>query len=443
MSGLPSGWTHATIGDVCNYVQRGRSPKYIAKSELPVINQKCVRWWGIDERHLKFVDPSQWSVWTTERFLEVDDVLWNSTGTGTIGRAALFKGLNSASRAVVDSHVTILRPGGATTGEFLHRYIQSPTVQNAIADMQSGTTNQVELNRTEIVETTLALPPLAEQKRIIAKLDALSTQSARARTELSRIETLVSRYKQAVLDQCCDVSRAAVPLIEMVDRTRGVPYGIVQTGKPQREGVPTVRCGDIKNYAVNKSNLKLVDPQVADQYGRTRLVGGEVLIAIRGSIGETCVVDSALIGCNISREVAMIPVSERVSPQFVMYFLRSSRATSFIGANTKGSAQQGINLGDLRNLPIPLLNLEEQHEIVRRIETAFAKIDRLSVEAKRALKLLGRLDEVILAKAFRGELVPQCENDEPAEKLVERISAERGATLKAKRGRSKQHDDTL
>ncbi|SDO70538.1 type I restriction enzyme, S subunit [Aureimonas jatrophae] len=84
---------------------------------------------------------------------------------------------------------------------------------------------------------------------------------------------------------------------------------------------------------------------------------------------------------------------------------------------------------------ICLAPLEEQYEIVRRIETAFARIDRLATEAKRALTLVGKLDEAILAKAFRGELVPQDESDEPASVLLERIRAEQALAPKPKRGR--------
>ena len=71
-------------------------------------------------------------------------------------------------------------------------------------------------------------------------------------------------------------------------------------------------------------------------------------------------------------------------------------------------------------------------------KSSFAKIDRLAKEAKRALKLVGRLDEAFLAKAFRGELVPQDENDEPAEHLLVRIRAEREAAPKVRRGRGRQ-----
>ncbi|KQQ86296.1 restriction endonuclease subunit S [Aureimonas sp. Leaf324] len=90
----------------------------------------------------------------------------------------------------------------------------------------------------------------------------------------------------------------------------------------------------------------------------------------------------------------------------------------------------------LLSLSVPYANAAIRTEIVSRIKTAFAHIDRLAAEAKRALALVGKLDEAIHAKAFRGELVPQDENDEPASVLLERIRAERAAELKPKRGRT-------
>ena len=82
---LPEGWCVSTIGEISLYLQRGKSPKYAERSNLPVVNQKCVRWSGIDKTHLKYIHPEQFSQWASERYLVNGDILWNSTGTGTIG----------------------------------------------------------------------------------------------------------------------------------------------------------------------------------------------------------------------------------------------------------------------------------------------------------------------------------------------------------------------
>jgi len=114
-----------------------------------------------------------------------------------------------------------------------------------------------------------------------------------------------------------------------------------------------------------------------------------------------------------------------------MFYLASSGAKSFILGNVKGVAQQGINLGDLRELPTPSPDINLQKKVVRRIEHAFSWIDRLASEATNARKLIDHLDQAVLAKAFRGELVPQDPSDEPANVLLERIRAERAKSQRS------------
>lgn len=324
---------------------------------------------------------------------------------------------------------------GGVSPEFVRYYLFS--AKKYAESLASGTTF-LELSAKRMSELEIPLPPLPEQQRVVRKLDTLSARSTAARTHLTAIEKLIERYRQAVIDAAFSNLELTVPLLELVDQETGIPYGIVQTGEPFERGIPTVRAGDIKGFRLLEGGLKQVDPTIAAQYGRTTLKGGEVLIAIRGSVGETCVVPASMRGNNISREVALVPVAEDVDAAFIMYFLRCVQAAQYIKANIKGVAQTGINLRDLKNLPCPDLTQVEQREIVRRIETAFAKIDRLAAEAAKALKLLGHLDQRILAKAFAGELVPQDPTDEPAETLLTRIRAARSSASKPKRGRKKR-----
>ena len=117
-------------------------------------------------------------------------MLWNSTGTGTIGRAALFIKLKGYEKAVVDSHVTIVRCSKGCLPYYLHYFVRSPLIQGRIEEMHTGSTNQVELSREEVLRTSIPLPPLNEQRRIVAKLDSLFAHSRRAREELERIPKL-------------------------------------------------------------------------------------------------------------------------------------------------------------------------------------------------------------------------------------------------------------
>lgn len=169
---LPKGWEWTRFGEVCSYIQRGKGPTYIEKSNYIVVSQKCVRWGGLDLEQARYVDPNTINKYEEVRLLCKNDILWNSTGTGTIGRACCVPELEKNKIFVADSHVTVIR-SIFLVNIFLLRWIQSPSVQSTIEGVASGTTNQIELNTSTVVNQLLPLPSISEQHRIVAKIDEL------------------------------------------------------------------------------------------------------------------------------------------------------------------------------------------------------------------------------------------------------------------------------
>lgn len=216
-------------------------------------------------------------------------------------------------------------------------------------------------------------------------------------------------------------------LEQLVEAERGIPYGIVQTGDAQDIGIPTVRCGDVRPLAIRMDALKKVTPEIEEKYIRTRLKGGEVLLAIRGTVGNAAVASDELasMNANISREVAMIPVRENIDPNYIALLLQSPGGYRCLAEKVRGVAQKGINLADVKRFVTPLPCIEEQTQIVRRVESLFTLADTVEKQYLAAKQRLDRLSQSILAKAFRGELVPQDPNDEPASELLKRIQEER------------------
>ncbi|MFC6495591.1 restriction endonuclease subunit S [Ancylobacter dichloromethanicus] len=306
----------------------------------------------------------------------------------------------------------------------------------------------------QVAEFSVPLPPLAEQKRIVAKLEALNAKSARARTELARIETLVSRYKQAVLSKAFSGEltrewrspRATLGSWENLPLSRLVSDGPSNGWSPRADG----KIGGLKslklsatssgNLRLDENTIKYLD-QTLPLNSKFWLLENDILIQRANSLellGTTVLFDGPPCEFIFPDLMMRIRANEtKVSPKYLAAFLNSDSARAYFRANATGTAgnMPKINGTTVRATRVPTPSLEEQHEIVRRIGSAFARIDRLAGEAKRALKLVGRLDEAILAKAFRGELVPQDENDEPADRLLARLRAERAAAPKAKRGR--------
>ncbi len=190
---IPECWIITNIEEIAKYVQRGKSPKYIDWSELPVVNQKSIRWHGIEIEYLKFIHPEQWDKWNEERFLQKGDILWNSTGIGTIGRATIYQEILGYERAVADSHVTVVRTQKCDQ-KFIHYWIMSPTIQSRIDTMHAGSTAQVELLRSEVLKTPIPLPPLNEQRRIVAKIEALKARSQQVKEALEAISPLLDQF---------------------------------------------------------------------------------------------------------------------------------------------------------------------------------------------------------------------------------------------------------
>ncbi len=205
---LPEGWEWVRFGNICSYIQRGKSPTYADYSVHQVVSQKCVRWFGLDLSQARFITSESLAKYEEVRFLRTGDLLWNSTGTGTIGRACLVPEEYEKKKLVADSHVTVVR-AIKTNYSFLYRCIQSPYIQNAIENSASGTTNQIELNTSTVVNHLIPLPPLPEQSRIVARVEALmqlcDALEAQGRLELGQhqqlLATLLDSLTQAATAQ--------------------------------------------------------------------------------------------------------------------------------------------------------------------------------------------------------------------------------------------------
>ena len=170
---LPEGWVWCRTADICSYIQRGKSPTYSDIKMYPVVSQKCVQWDGIDMSKVRFIAPETMSKYEEIRLLQTGDLLWNSTGQGTLGRIAIYnKQLNSYQCAVADSHVTVLR-AIAVLPQYMYYWFAGPEVQSTIEEKATGSTKQIELATLTIMNHTFPLPPLAEQQRVISKVDEL------------------------------------------------------------------------------------------------------------------------------------------------------------------------------------------------------------------------------------------------------------------------------
>ena len=174
---IPEGWEWARLESVTTYIQRGKSPKYSAIEKYPVVAQKCNQWEGFSIDKAKFIDPDTVSGYADERILRDGDLLWNSTGLGTLGRIAVYdSSKNRYGWAVADSHVTVIRANpGWLDHRFAFAYFAGPSVQLVIEDKASGSTKQKELAQDTVKNYLVPIPPINEQRRIAEILHAVLT----------------------------------------------------------------------------------------------------------------------------------------------------------------------------------------------------------------------------------------------------------------------------
>ena len=175
---IPKGWEWARLESVTTYIQRGKSPRYSTVKKHPVVAQKCNQWSGFSLEKAKFIDPETVCKYGNERILRDGDLLWNSTGLGTLGRMAIYdSSKNEYGWAVADSHVTVIRTREDWLNyRFAFAYFAGPSVQSVIEDQASGSTKQKELAQETVKNYLIPIPPLAEQCRIVTQLEAVLSQ---------------------------------------------------------------------------------------------------------------------------------------------------------------------------------------------------------------------------------------------------------------------------
>lgn len=316
------------------------------------------------------------------------------------------------------------------------------------------------LNREDAYGLDVGLPPLPEQRRIVAKVDELTARTARARKELDRIPTLIARYKSAVLalafsgrltqDWRIELEREAAGdgeypngwAVKDLEEISEIQGGI-QVGKKRPESaklveVPYLRVANVQRGWLNLDEIKTLGVTAAER-DRLLLEDGDILMnegGDRDKLGRGWVWHAQIPFCIHQNHVFRIRLYDKdFPPEYVSHYANENGQRYFIDQGTQTTNLASISKRKVAALPVPIPPTDEAVEILRRIDSAFGWLDRVASDHAAAARLLPKLDAAILAKAFRGELVPQGPNDEPARVLLERVKSERAAAPKAKRGR--------
>lgn len=433
---LPNGWGNAKMADLASKIGSGATPRggrdaYFSEG-IPLIRSMNVHFDGFRSNGLAFIDSQQANELANVEVL-ADDVLLNITGA-SIGRVCLAP--EEVSGARVNQHVCIIRPDVALPA-YLRAFLAAPEMQRFILEENYGLTRQA-LTKGMIEEIDVPLPPPAEQRRIVAKLDALTARIARVRAELDRVPLLTRVLRESTLSQAFEsglsyCKKSAV----LSDLCTSITDGDHQAPPRSVEGVPFITISAMNDGRIDLNKAtRFVPIEYYESLKDTRRAQrDDILYSVTGSIGIPALVLEN-VPFAFQRHIAILRTDKKkCNAHWLMRILAAPQVKAQASEVATGTAQLTVPLTGLRRFSVPEIPLEIQEKQLAWINRTFARADRLEAEAARARKLLDRLESAILAKAFRGELVPQDENDEPAEKLLERIRAERKAAPKPKRGR--------
>lgn len=428
---LPRGWAKATIADVATF-----NPKHPVDSDRSRV-VSFVPMPAVDEELGAIVDATDrtlseiWSSYT--HFAEGDVIFAKITPCMENGKAAIAANLTNGM-ACGSTEFYVLRPE-ATEAGLLWRFLRQQSFRTEAERHMSGAVGQRRVPRRFLEEYPFPLPPLAEQRRIVAKLDALTARLARARAELDRVPVLATRLRDAAYRRAF-TSENLVPLEQLTPSDAPIIYGILQPGPDLPNGVPYVRPTEIERGTIKLDELRRTSPEIARRYRRATIREGDIILTIVGTIGKVAIVPDQLDGANITQSSCRIrPDSRHVMTPYLRHWLKSPSAWRQYNARRLGTAVPRLNIRDIRAFKVPLPSLADQAHIAALLDAEEARCLRAAQEAARARSLIDRLEAAVVARAFRGELVPQDPSEEPASFLLDRIGAQRAAAPKAKRTR--------
>ena len=303
-----------------------------------------------------------------------------------------------------------------------------------------GGSTRLKLTQEGMKRVLIPIPPLNEQRRIVDKLDRIGDRHRTARNELNHIPKLIARYKQSVLAAACSgkltedwhtnsilsSKNKLVLLSEALLELKTGPFGsVLHKSDYVTDGIPIVNPMHINDGNITPSSEMTISIDKSKELSDFILKSGDVVIARRGVVGRCAVVKPKQDGWLCGTGSMILRPKLHLLPEYLQIFLSSPNTIEVLTADAVGSTMVNLNQRGLLSLEILLPSLEEQKEIVRRVEKMFAKIDKMEEEYQKAVKLCDRLEQATLAKAFRGELVPQDPNDEPASVLLEQVKREK------------------
>lgn len=405
---MKSGWEVKPLGEVCAF-QRGLT--YSKKDEVDSGGTSVLRATNVDLETGE-LDLSEIRFIRSE--VSVPSSKMVEPGTLLICTASGSK-KHLGKTALIDRHMDfafggfmgLLKPDEGLLPKYLQWLMRSDDYWAFIDGLSDGA-NINNLKFKQLADFPIPLPPLEEQRRIVAVLDeafeGLARARAHAEANLQNARELFESFLGAIFTRH-SADWSSLPLQKLVEGDCTLSYGIVQPGDEVSGGMPIVRPTDLGRRVITLDGLKRIDATRADGYARTKLKGTEILLCVRGSTGVVSMASAALKDANVTRGIVPVRFDpQRVDQRLGYYQFLSKPVQDQIRAGTYGAALMQINIRDLRQIAFVVPPLNQQGPLIQRIESVANDFDTLADSYARKVSEIDNLRQSLLQKAFAGEL---------------------------------------
>ena len=411
---IPESWKWAKLNDIIvKTIKRGKSPKYSPHSSTLVFAQKCNTKAGVIDISLcQFLNEDVLSKYPADEFMLDEDIVINSTGNGTLGRVGIYRDSDNPEKApiVPDSHVTIIRPNRLMDVWYVYYCLKY--YQPYMEKLGTGSTNQTELGAGVLKELAFPIPPVDEQKRIVAKIEELMPfveQYAKASTKLNALNTTFpdmmkkSILQEAVQGKLVPQDPNDEPASVLLRRIAEEKQRLIKEGKIKKQkALPEInedeipfdipeswewtRIGEVFNLQAGKNKTSSEISNEKNDIQRYPCYGGNGLrgfvkdfnrqghYALIGRQGALCGNVNFANGKFYATEHAVVvEYFCGTNVKWIGYFLIALNLNQYATA----TAQPGLSVKNINNVLIPLPPLEEQSLIVARIEELMSCVETL------------------------------------------------------------------
>ena len=397
---LPEGWEWKKLGEVVDIIGGGTP----SKKDCRYYDNGTIAWASVRDMNTDIITDTEIKI--TQKGIDESSTNVISKNAIVIAtRVGLGKVCFLEKDTAINQDLKGLLPNNLTTKKYLFFYFKS--IANFIVKNGTGATVKgVKLNFIKNLD--IPLPPLQEQKRIVAKLDSLFAKIDQAIALHQQNIDEAEGFMGSVLNEvfgALDTDKK----ISLKDITTKIGSGSTPRGGQKSyktEGISLIRSMNVHDMGFRTKGLAFIDDEQAKKLNNVTIEENDVLLNITGaSVARCCIVDKDYIPARVNQHVSILRLKEDMFPKFLHYYLISPSVKAELLFNSSGGAtREAITKSMLENIEVPFISLETQQKTVQYLDQLSQKTETLKQVQTQKMESLKALKASILDKAFRGEL---------------------------------------